>query len=58
MACREACAYIQKNLCKKVSAFNKEELKEALINCAKTSMSSKLIGSDSSFFSELCVDAI
>lgn len=32
--------------------------KDALVNCARTSMSSKLIGSESKFFSEIVVDAV
>lgn len=32
--------------------------KEALINAAKTSMNSKIIGSESKIFAELAVDAI
>jgi len=31
---------------------------EVLLNCAKTSMSSKIVGGDSEFFSHLCVKAI
>jgi T-complex protein 1 subunit alpha len=31
--------------------------KEALYNCCKTSMSSKLIGPESNFFSKMVVDA-
>jgi T-complex protein 1 subunit alpha len=32
--------------------------KDALINCCKTSMSSKLIGSESAFFAEMVMDSI
>lgn len=32
--------------------------RDALINCAKTSMSSKIIGNDMNKFSELAVDAV
>lgn len=32
--------------------------KEALINCAKTAMSSKIVGAESEFFSQLVVDAV
>ena len=32
--------------------------KEALYNCCKTSMSSKLIGTESNFFAKMVVDAV
>lgn len=54
LAAREACDYIQNHL-----SISCDELgREALINCAKTSMSSKLIGPESEFFSKLAVDAV
>jgi T-complex protein 1 subunit alpha len=54
LALRESVKFIQNNMSLKVDQLGKD----ALMNAAKTSMSSKLLGSESDFFAEMVVNAI
>jgi len=53
LACKEACKYITSQMAMPIADLDPQ----CIVNAARTSMSSKIIGADSEFFSKMVVDS-
>ena len=54
LACREACRFVEEQMSVQVSTLGEA----SLVNCAKTTLSSKILASDGPFFAQMAVDAL
>ena len=57
-ALKEIIKYIKEHLTVKIDNMGNDSQETSLINAAKTSMSSKIIGAESNFFAEMAVKAM
>lgn len=54
LACREACRFVNEQMSVKVDTLGKD----CLVNCARTTLSSKILGAYDVFFATMAVDAL